>query len=58
MKEILYKTLSFALVGAAIEVHNGLGSGFLESVYEAALAHELELRRIPFKRQVRLEGCV
>lgn len=35
-----------------MEVHRRLGPGFLEAVYENALAHELELRQIPFSRQV------
>jgi GxxExxY protein len=39
-------------IGAAIEVHRDLGPGFLESVYEAALAIELERRHLPFQRQV------
>jgi len=43
--------LSHAVIGAAIEVHRELGAGFLESVYEAALCHELEQRHIPFQRQ-------
>lgn len=34
-----------------MEVHRLLGPGFLESVYEHALAHEFRLRRIPFVRQ-------
>jgi GxxExxY protein len=38
-------------IGAAIEVHKALGPGLLESVYEEALAIELELRGVPFKRQ-------
>lgn len=41
-----------AVIGAAIEVHRALGPGFLESVYEAALAVELEFRCVPFARQV------
>ena len=44
--------LSHAVVGAAIEVHRQLGSGLLESVYEAALYRELGLRRIATERQV------
>lgn len=36
---------------AVFEVHNTLGPGFLEGVYEEALAYELELRAIPFERQ-------
>jgi GxxExxY protein len=36
---------------AVFEVHNSLGPGFIESVYEEALAHELGIRGIPFERQ-------
>jgi GxxExxY protein len=43
--------LVHSVIGAAIEVHRVLGPGFLESVYEAALAVELELRGISFERQ-------
>jgi GxxExxY protein len=54
MTEILFKELSFAIIGAAMEVHRILGPGFLEAVYQAALEHELTLRDIPFEAQKRL----
>ena len=54
MPEILYKELSYQIVGAAMEVHRVLGPGFFEAVYEAALAHELRSRGIRFERQKRL----
>jgi GxxExxY protein len=54
MTEILFKELSFAVVGAAMEVHRILGAGFLEAVYQKALAHEFALRGIPFQEQVHL----
>ena len=40
------------VVEAAVEVHRHLGPGYVESVYENALAVELGLRGIPFERQV------
>jgi GxxExxY protein len=43
--------LARAVIGAAIEVHRHLGPGYLESVYEEALAVELNLRRLFFERQ-------
>jgi len=41
--------LTERIIGAAIEVHRYLGSGLLESAYQACLAHELNLRNIPFE---------
>src|SRR6185436_18185874 len=35
-----------------MEVHKALGPGYLENVFEDALAHEFYLRGIPYKRQV------
>jgi GxxExxY protein len=54
MAELLYKELTFAVIGAAMEVHRLLGLGFLEAVYQKALAHELRARNIPFQEQVHL----
>lgn len=50
MTTFLYKELTYTIIGAAMEVHRTLGSGFLEAVYQASLAHELTLRGIPFEQ--------
>jgi GxxExxY protein len=42
---------TFAIIGAAMEVHRQLGCGFVEPVYQCALAVELEIREIPFRAQ-------
>ena len=49
--KLLHSELTRDIIGAAMEVHKILGAGFLESVYEEALAIEFDLRRIPYERQ-------
>ncbi|MBH8577829.1 GxxExxY protein [Nostocaceae cyanobacterium CENA369] len=41
--------LAYEVIGAAIEVHRILGSGFLEEVYHKALREEFLIRNIPHK---------
>lgn len=47
--------LTYKINGAVFEVNRLLGPGFLEKVYESALAVELELQGLDFKRQVPVE---
>jgi GxxExxY protein len=47
--------LTEKIIGAAIEVHNYWGPGLLESIYEKSLAHELALRGVSVKQQIRLD---
>ncbi|MHC4116521.1 MAG: GxxExxY protein [Planctomycetota bacterium] len=50
-KEIIYKELSYKVIELALEVHNELGCGFLEKVYENALTILFEREGIPARQQ-------
>jgi len=52
--EIIEKELSYKIMKAAYEVHNELGPGFLESIYEDALLVELRAQGIPVETQVKI----
>jgi GxxExxY protein len=49
---LAHEELTGQIIGAAIEVHKALGPGFLESIYENALAIELRHRKVPYSRQL------
>ena len=51
---LLYKEESYKIIGAAMEVYNQLGHGFLETVYQEALEREFSLRGIPYEREKEL----
>ena len=46
--------LTYKIIGCAMEVYKQLGPGLLESVYELALKHELNLNNIPVETQVEI----
>jgi len=52
--EFLHKDISFQIIAAVYEVHNVLGFGFLESVYQKALVKELRLRDLKTEEQKEL----
>ena len=43
--------LTGKIINACIEVHNELGNGFLEPVYQEALEEEFKLQHIPYERE-------
>ena len=49
--QLLYKEECYQIQGAVFEVYRVLGCGFSESVYQAALGKEFNLRKIPYKSQ-------
>ena len=55
MAELLLKEEVYTVVGAAMEVYNELGPGFLEAVYHEAMEIELSRRDIPHHSRVKLQ---
>jgi len=54
-RELILKDEVYQIVGAAMEVSNELGCGFLEAVYQEALEIEFDERRISHVPQKRIE---
>ena len=54
-KDILYKELSYHIIGAAFKVHSTIGCGFHESCYAQALSIEFLSLNIPYTQQERFE---
>jgi GxxExxY protein len=52
--EYKYSELTGKIIGCAMEVHNALGNGFQEVIYQRALEYEMELQKIVFAREVEM----
>ena len=52
---MIYPHEAYEIIGAAMDVHNTLGQGFLESVYQEALEIEMNKRNIPFTAQAKIQ---
>ena len=49
--ELEHKELTEKIIGAAIQVHQQLGPGFIESIYEKALMIEFRKKGLQVKEQ-------
>ena len=55
MEEFLFKDEGYKIIGCFYAVYNTLGAGFLESVYQEALAKEFDKNNIPSVREQKVE---
>ena len=53
-EDYLYESETYKIIGAMMEVHKTLGCGFLEVVYQEALAIEFEKQKIPYEKEKKL----
>lgn len=51
-KDLLFPELSYEIIGAAYDVHNELGGGLLEKIYQKALSVAFRKRNLNFEEQV------
>ena len=55
MVELKYQEITGKVIGAAFEVHNFLGNGFQEVIYQRALAYEMREAGLAFAREIEQE---
>lgn len=55
MGELIYKELSYEIIGAMYEAYNGLGFGYREKVFQRAFAHELDIKHIKYLKELPLK---
>lgn len=52
MNELKHKEITEKIIGAAFEVHNFLGNGFQEVIYQRALAWEMSQKNLNYQREI------
>ena len=53
-KEKIEDELTYKIIGCAMKVHSTLGNGFLEVIYQRALAIEMRKTAIAFSRELEI----
>lgn len=48
---VFYPELSYEIIEISFAIHNSIGPGFTENIYQAAFAYELTNHQIPFEQQ-------
>jgi GxxExxY protein len=56
-EQVIYPELSYAILKIAFEIHNTLGPGFTENIYQAAFVYELRSQQIAFEPQKPIQVC-
>ena len=49
---MMYEDLTYKVIGCSMKVHNTLGNGFQEVIYQRCLAIELQKANVAFSREV------
>lgn len=52
--EVKINDITHKIIGCAMQVHNTLGSGFQEVIYQRALAIEMRLANLSFEREMEM----
>ena len=55
MTDLLFAAEAYEIIGACMDVHTELDSGFSEIVYKDALEYEFQRKNIPYKREKQFE---
>lgn len=55
MNSYIHSEITQKIIGCAMKVHNTLGTGFQEVIYQRSLAIELEKQKLPYERELELK---
>ncbi len=53
--QVIYPELSYQILSVCFDIHNAIGPGFTENIYEVAFSYELARRKMAFEQQKSIE---